>query len=62
MTITEMIINRKAWDWAMEWVEYGNKKIIEETASEIKDEYCTNGLWNPDAEIAYLMLTEAAEM
>lgn len=57
-----------AWAWAMQWVEESKNgrhtpiKRIHEAAKNIKDTYCTDGLWSPGADVVYLMLREAADM
>jgi hypothetical protein len=69
MDLSNMITNQSAaWSWAMGWVDsakLGNHapvKILNKTAQQIKDKFCTNGLWAPGADVLYLKLCEAAEM
>jgi hypothetical protein len=65
MTIQELIRDKAAaWRYATDWADQGRygAKELRKVAAQIKAEYHTNGLWNPDAEIVYLYLIEAAEM
>jgi hypothetical protein len=65
MTLQEMVMNKAAaWTWAMDWADQGRTGVrqLQETAAKIKARYCTDGLWNPDAQSVHLYLTEAAQM
>ena len=65
MTLQELVRNKAAaWTWAMDWGDQGGAgaRQLRETTAKIKVEYCTNGLWNQDAEIVHLYLIEAAGM
>lgn len=63
MTLGELIRNKTAaWKWAMDWADQGRwgARELRKTADKIKAEYYSEGLWNPDAEIVYLHMMEAA--
>lgn len=53
--------------WITGWHEeaalgnHNGVRQIHRLAANIKEKYCTNGLWNPDAEIAYEILRTAAD-
>jgi hypothetical protein len=53
-----------AWKYAMDWADQGSvgARQLRRDAAQIKAEYCTDGLWNPDAQIVYLYLIEAMGM
>src|ERR1700677_4821510 len=65
MTIHELCRDKSAaWRYAMDWADQGKSgaRELRKVAAQIKAEYHTDGLWNPDAETVWLYLTEAAEM
>lgn len=64
MYLNQMIMEKKCWDWAMGWKDDkpGARIHINGLMIMIKDKYCTDGLWNPDAELQYQMLEEALKV
>lgn len=65
MTLSQLLQNKAAaWTYAMEWADNGmaGARWLRKQAAEIKGQFHTDGLWNPDAEIVYLYFIEAAEM
>lgn len=65
MTLQQLLQNKSAaWTFAMGWADEGaaGARFLRKEAAKIKAEFCTDGLWNPDAEIVYLYFMEAAEM
>jgi hypothetical protein len=65
MTTTQLLLNKSAaWKYAMGWADQGSvgARWLRKQATQIKREFHTDGLWNPDAEIVYLYFIEAAEM
>jgi hypothetical protein len=65
MTRAQLLTDKAAaWSFAMGWADQGaaGARFLSKEAVEIKRQFHTDGLWNPDAEIVYLYFVEAAEM